>query len=176
MWIIPVDRASNQTGFPPLSIDYGGVRGNLSGQCPLTSPVTSLLLSPYLFIFLNFLLNFLPGFHVFTGAEQTQAPPCCPLVPVPANTACPITVSGFFWALFPWFLMAWAWNASAGVPGMSVHGPARGVWFACAWSSNLATKSTEDTCVSQELLKDLLYLLPGREPRILFYFLSYLYF
>lgn len=39
-----------------------------------------------------------------------------------------------------------------------------------------ATKSTEAACVSKELLKDLLYLLPGREPHIVFYFLSYLYF
>lgn len=38
-----------------------------------------------------------------------------------------------------------------------------------------ATEKPETTCVGKELLKDLLYLLSGREPSILFYFLSYLY-
>lgn len=39
-----------------------------------------------------------------------------------------------------------------------------------------ATRKPGATCVGKELLKDLLYLLSGREPSILFYFLSYLYF
>lgn len=69
--------------------------------------------------------------------------------------------------------------------GLSMECLSWSPWDVWAWPclrSNLpgaqtcATKSTEAAYVSKELLKDLLYLLPGREPRILFYFLSYLYF
>lgn len=155
--------------LPATHVRGNSVRGNLPGQCLLTSPVASLLVSPYVFIFLNFLLNLLPSFHVFTGTVQRQAHPCCPLVPVPASIVPHHVVSGLFWALFPWFLMAWESLECLCVALLEVFNlPEHG-------AQTCATKKPEATCVGKELLKDLLHLLSGREPSILFYFLSYLY-
>lgn len=104
------------------------------------------------------------------GLSRHRLIPSCPCVPVPAST-----VSGRFLGVIP----------------LVSHGMLQLESLEClcvAWlevfnlpvpehrAQTCATQSTEATCVSKELLEDLLYLPPGREPRILFYFLSYLCF
>lgn len=157
--------------LPATHVRGTSVRGNLPGQCPLSSPVTSLLVSPYVFIFLNFFLNLLPGFHVFTGTVQRQAHPC-----YPSQHCAPSRCVRTFLGIIP--LVS---------HGLSMECSSWSLWNVCAWPcfrcltclsmelKLVPPKKLGATCVGKELLKDLLYLLSGREPNILFYFLSYLY-
>lgn len=78
--------------------------------------------------------------------------------------------------LFPWFFCG-PWDAPALPPGRS---PLEGLCTSPLEAIKLpvpehgaqtcAVKSTEATCVSKEVLKDLLYLLSGREPIIIYIF------
>lgn len=70
---------------------------SLDQPCDLT-----LCLSLFIY-FLDFLLNLLPGFHVFSGTEQPQAHPCCPLVPVPASSVSHHSVRMFLGHFYPGF-------------------------------------------------------------------------
>lgn len=140
--------------------------------------MTSLSVSPYLWGFFlppHFLLIQLPELYVFTRAEQrgwsplsscacpSQQPPCC-------------VVLRPFWCI-P-LVSHGPWDAPALLPGWSL---VEVLCTALLKAINLpapehraqtcAFKSTEATCVSKEVLKDLVYQLSGREPIILFYFI-----
>lgn len=142
------------------------IKGNVLTQCPQLAHDLSFHL-PLSIFFLHFLLHLLP---VFTGVEQRWACPCCPLRPVPATSS-----DRTFWGCspgFPWPEQPTGCFSPSRVPCQ--------VSMATLEVINLpvpereaqtgAIESTEATYMRKELLKDLLYLLSGREPIILFLF------